>query len=187
MSAHNRFPSNLTKNFPSFSTNYICCCMPCFQINASKGRLDADLRRAMPDIEDDFTEKELLQFTKSGGEGWNKGNVVDALWTKGKDEWHPAVVKEVLPDGGYAIEWCDGATNDTSKTAEQLRPRYKLGTFKELWIHLDENHDGKIDKGEFMRLAPRALRESFDALVMEERTLGMLTASAGDLPRAKTM
>ncbi len=165
--------------------------MPCFQLNASKGRLDADLKRAMPDIEEDFTEKELLQFTKSGGGGWAVGNMVDALWTKGKDEWHPAVVKEVLPDGGgYTIEWSDSAPNDTSKTAEQLRPRiprYKNGSFKELWIQLDENHDGKIDKGEFMRLAPRVLRESFDALVIEERTLGISSATVGGLPRAKTM
>ena len=95
--------------------------------------------------------------------------------------------KEVQPDGGYIIDWCDGSTNDTSKTAEQLRPRYKLGSFKELWIHLDENHDGKIDKSEFMRLAPRALRESFDALVMQETMLGMLGAPAGGLPAAKTM
>ncbi len=142
----------------------------------------------MPDIEDDFTPKELEQFTKAASGGWVAGNVVEALWTKGQDEWHPAVVKEARPDGGYTIEWCDGASNDVSKTAEQLRPRYKLGSFKELWVHLDENHDGKIDKGEFMRLAPRALRESFEALVLQESMLGLIMGQrGGGLPVVQTM
>ncbi len=29
------------------------------------------------------------------------------LWTKRKDEWHPAIVKEAQPDGGYTIDWRD--------------------------------------------------------------------------------
>jgi hypothetical protein len=142
----------------------------------------------MPDIEDDFTEKELARLNKSGGEGWATGNMVEALWTKGKDEWHPAIIKEVRLDGTYTIDWCDGATNDVTKTAEQLRPRFSLGSFKELWVHLDENHDGKIDKSEFLRLAPRALRESFQALVMQETMLGMVSSSTGgSLPGIQTM
>jgi hypothetical protein len=148
--------------------------MPCCQLNASKGKLDADLRKAMPDIEDYFTPQELEQFTKTGSGGWVAGNVVEALWSKGKDEWHPAVIKEVRPDSSYTIDWNDGASNDIAKTAEQLRLHFKLGSFKELWVHLDENHDGRIDKSEFMRLAPRALRESFEALVMQETMLRML-------------
>ena len=164
--------------------------MPCCQLNASKGKLDADLRKAMPDIEDDFTPKELEQFTKTGSGGWVAGNVVEALWSKGKDEWHPAVIKEVRPDGSYTIDWNDGASNDVAKTAEQLRPHFKLGSFKELWVHLDENHDGRIDKSEFMRLAPRALRESFEALVMQETMLRMLMGpgqQGGSLPVVQIM
>ncbi len=82
----------------------------------------------MPDTEGDFTPRELEHFTKSGGEDWAVRNVVEPMWTKGKDEWHPAVIKEVQLDGNFLIGWRDGAPNDTSKTAEQLRPRFKLST-----------------------------------------------------------
>jgi hypothetical protein len=144
----------------------------------------------MPDIEDDFTPSELEHFTKSGGEDWAVGNVVEAMWIKGKDEWHPAVIKEVRLDGTFIIDWRDGAPNDTSKTAEQLRPRFKLGSFKELWVHLDENHDGMIDKSEFIRLAPRALHESFASLVVQEGAgaLNMFMGQAGSgLPVVQIM
>ncbi len=35
------------------------------------------------------------------------GNMVEVMWTKVKDEWHPAIVKEVQPNGGYTIDWRD--------------------------------------------------------------------------------
>jgi hypothetical protein len=138
-------------------------------MNTVKLKLDDDLHKALPDIESDFTAEELTQLTKMDNGQFVPGNRVEAEWSKGAAEWHPAVIKEVKDDGTFIIEWDDGVTTDVEKTAIQLRPWYGSGTFKELWVQLDENHDGKIDKGEFMRLAPKALRESFAALVVQDK------------------
>jgi hypothetical protein len=139
------------------------CCAPCLALCSAMSELDKSLKATLSDIGEDFTPKELEQFTKAKpGEQWAVGNRVEALWSKGEDEWHSAEIREVLPGGAYTISWTDGMSSDLTKTTEQLRPFYKLGSFKELWVHLDENHDGKVEKSEFMRLAPRALSNSFN-------------------------
>ena len=159
--------------------NFCMCCVPCCHLNSAKNKLDDDLRKALPDIEADFTPAELAQLTKMDQGQFVTGNRVEAQWSKGIDEWHPAVIKQVKDDGTFVIEWEDGVKSDIEKTAKQLRPWYGMGTFKELWVQLDENHDGKIDKSEFLRLGPKALRDSFEALVLQEQGVlaGLVTAS----------
>jgi hypothetical protein len=150
-------------------------------MNSVKFKLDADLHKALPEISGDFTQDELAQLTKMNSGQFVCGNRVEAQWSKGIDEWHPAVIKEVREDGAFIVQWDDGVTTDVEKTANQLRPWYGNGTFKEIWVQLDENHDGKIDKGEFMRLAPKALRDSFEAMVLQEhKVLAGLVKGAGE-------
>jgi hypothetical protein len=142
--------------------NYFTCCSPCLELCAAISKRDKTLKATLSDIGQDFTRQELEQFTKvKTGVQWAVGNSVEALWSKGQGEWHAADITEVLPGGVYTISWADGMSSDVAKTAEQLRPLYKLGSFKELWAHLDENHDGRVDKAEFMRLAPRALCDAY--------------------------
>jgi hypothetical protein len=160
--------------------NYLSCCLPCLKIQEAKSKLDEELNKIMPDLEGDFNQKELEQFTKVKGGELVKGNMVDALWSKGSNEWHPATIMEVKSDGTYTITWRDGMSTDTTKTVEQVRPLYKLGTFKELWVHLDENHDGKVKKSKFMRLAPRALSDAF-------KITEALDPTGGSLPAMKKM
>lgn len=160
------------------SLNYGLCCVPCCHLNSTKFKLDKDLEKALPDISSDFTEGQLAQLAKMNNGQFVRGNRVEAQWSKGIDEWHPAIITEVKDDGIYTIQWDDGVTTDLEKTAAQLRPWYGSGTFKEIWVQLDENHDGKIDKGEFMRLAPKALKDSFEAMVLQEH--GVLAGIVGN-------